>query len=179
MRLLIESKHDIIAFAGLAICGLTAAAIGSRRGERVAALEAARRELDLLHGALEAALDSGTTGTRVEPILRAAREALPLAGAVVRDVSGSIVAVTSPAYAAHPEPATIFDGDTLHSPGATARSLPEPGAAFPVAGARLALRAGGRQVGWLDVWGDGRDAGLRPRRTLTHVAVVLALVLQG
>ena len=34
LSLRIEEKHDLIAFLGLALCGLVAAALGSRRGGR-------------------------------------------------------------------------------------------------------------------------------------------------
>ena len=34
LSLRIEQKHDLIAFAGLALCGLVAAALGSRHGRR-------------------------------------------------------------------------------------------------------------------------------------------------
>jgi K+-sensing histidine kinase KdpD len=34
LSLKIEEKHDLIAFLGLALCGLVAAALGSRRGAR-------------------------------------------------------------------------------------------------------------------------------------------------
>src|SRR5262245_51202763 len=77
MRLSIESKHDLYAFFGLAICGLVAAAIGAGRGERLAALAAARSDLELLHGTLENATESGPSGARLEATLRAAKEAWP------------------------------------------------------------------------------------------------------
>src|SRR4029079_14327922 len=38
MRLTIAEKHDVIAFVGLAVCGLIAAACGSDRGRASAAL---------------------------------------------------------------------------------------------------------------------------------------------
>src|SRR5262245_30842929 len=63
LRLSIEDKDDFIAFAGLALCGMVAAAIGSRRGERLAALRKARAEAGTLRAALEEAADAGTTGT--------------------------------------------------------------------------------------------------------------------
>jgi len=50
LRLTIHSKDDIVAFCGLAVCGLIAASFGSR-GKRVRALSEARKQLDLLHAA--------------------------------------------------------------------------------------------------------------------------------
>src|SRR5262249_10941744 len=96
MRLSIDDKHDLIAFAGLAICGLVAAAIGSRRGQRIASLRAAQSHVMLLQNALREAADAEPKETRLAQILRATLDALPLAGAVVRDASGTVLAATSP-----------------------------------------------------------------------------------
>jgi K+-sensing histidine kinase KdpD len=52
MQLTMYEKHDVIAVAGLTACGLIAAAFGTQRGRRTAALEAARTQLDLLHAVL-------------------------------------------------------------------------------------------------------------------------------
>jgi hypothetical protein len=35
----------------------------------------------------------------------------------------------------------------------------------------------GRQVGWLDVWGNGKPASAQARRTLSGVARLLAVIL--
>lgn len=48
LRLTIVDKHDIIAFVGLGVCGLIAAALGSQRGKRVASLASARKQLEML-----------------------------------------------------------------------------------------------------------------------------------
>lgn len=52
LRLTIQDKHDIIAFVGLAVCGLIAASLGSQRGESIATLRSSRQHLDLYHSAL-------------------------------------------------------------------------------------------------------------------------------
>ena len=179
LHLAIEDKHDMIAFAGLAICGLVAAAIGSRRGERIAALAAARADLELVHAASEAVAAPGPAGACVSEVLRAAREALPLVGTLVRDPAGSVVATTSPALANRPMPATILDGETLLPAGTSLGAVPHRGLALPAEGGRVSLTIGGRQVGWLDLWGDGRPVALESRRTLAAVARLLATRLQG
>ncbi len=53
LRLTIVDKHDIVAFLGLGVCGLIAAALGSQRGRRTASLKSAMRQLDLLNTAVE------------------------------------------------------------------------------------------------------------------------------
>jgi len=174
MRLSIESKHDLIAFGGLAVCGLVAAAMGSRRGERLAALDAARVELNLLHVTAGEMVTAGPCRDRLTAMLRCAREALPLAAAVVRDTGGRIAAVATSDMAQRPVPATILDRDTLLPPGMSLGDLPRRGLALPGEGGRLVLETGGRQVGWLDLYGNGAAARLQARRTLAAVACLLA-----
>ena len=179
LRLSIEDKHDLIAFIGLALCGLVAAALGSRRGERIAALTAARADLDLLHAAAAAIVASGPVGNRLEAVLRGARGSLPVAGAAVRDTEGKIVAGSSTALAQRPSPGTVLEAETLLPPGMSIGDLPPRGLALPVDGGRLPLATGGRQVGWLDLWGNGAPASLQARRTLAAVARLLASMLEG
>ena len=79
LRLSIDDKHDIIAFVGLAACGLIAAALGAPRRSRIAARETARRQLDLLH-AVVAQLDrAATLEARLADVLKACRGVLPVA----------------------------------------------------------------------------------------------------
>jgi K+-sensing histidine kinase KdpD len=179
LRLSIEDKHDLIAFVGLALCGLVAAALGSRRGERIAALTAARADLDLLHTTTEALAASGPIGDRLEEALRGARESLPLAGAVVRNATGKVVAGSDSALAQRPAPATILELEALLPPGMSIGDFPHRGLALPGDGGRLPLETGGRQVGWLDLWGNGAPASLQARRTLAAVARLLASMLEG
>jgi len=178
LRLSIEGKHDLIASAGLAVCGLVAAAIGSRRGERSAALDAAVSDLDLLHGALAEIAGPGPVEDRLAAVLRDAREALPLAGAVLRDADGKAVAASSPGFAEHADPATVLDRDTLLPPGMSIGELSHRDLALPRDGGRLPLETGGRQVGWLDLWGDGSPASLQARRTIATVARLMASMLE-
>ena len=171
MRLSIADKHDVIAFVGLTVCGLIAAAVGSQRGERVAALRASSEQLGLVHSGLEQ-IEKGVPG-----------------------ISASSGCSTPPAACSRsPPPSSAIPGGTSWRPpnGLTAcRCPPEPrpgraGGApgpersrqpLPQEGARVALVAGGRQVGWLDVWGTGRSASPQARRTLSGVARLLAVIL--
>src|SRR5262245_9807169 len=58
LRLAIEDKHDLLAFFGLAVCGLIAAALASHRSQRLAELSAANRHA-LLLGCLLWPADAG------------------------------------------------------------------------------------------------------------------------
>lgn len=178
LRLSIDGKHDIIAFAGLAVCGLVAAAIGARRGERNAALDAARAHLDLLHAALTETAGPGPLETRLAEMLRDAQEALPLSGAVLRDTAGRTVSASNPGLAERPAPATMLDRETLLPPGMSIGDLPRRGLALARDGGRLPLETGGRPVGWLDLWGNGRPATLQARRTLATMARLLASMME-
>jgi K+-sensing histidine kinase KdpD len=172
MRLAIADKHDLIAFVGLTVCGLIAAAVGSRRGEWVTSLRASREQLELVHSGLEQLEKGVATDVGLTRVLDASRGVLPLAAAVVRDTRGNLVAATERAHGM-PVPARSLGLDALTAPAAPDRS----GQPLPQEGARLTLVAGGRQVGWLDVWGNGKPASAQARRTLSGVARLLAVIL--
>ncbi len=172
LRLSIADKHDVIAFLGLTVCGLIAAAVGSQRGERVTSRRASREQLELVHSGLEQLEKGVPTDLALTRVLDASRGVLPLAAAVVRDIRGNVVAATERAHGM-PVPARSLGLDALAAPAAPDRS----GQPLPQEGARLALVAGGRQVGWLDVWGNGKPASAEARRTLSGVARLLAVVL--
>jgi K+-sensing histidine kinase KdpD len=172
LRLAIADKHDLIAFVGLTVCGLIAAAVGSQRGERVRSLRASREQLELVHSGLEQLEKGVATDLGLTRVLDSSRGVLPLAAAVVRDTRGNLVAATERAHGM-PVPARNLGLDTLEAPGAPGRS----GQPLPEEGARLPLVAGGRQVGWLDLWGNGKPASAQARRTLAGVARLLAVIL--
>ena len=172
LRLSIADKHDLIAFLGLTVCGLIAAAVGSQRGARVRSLGACRQQLDLVHVGLEQLERGLATDLGLTRVIDASRRVLPLAAAVVRDTPGNLLAATERAHGM-PVPAQSLGLDALAAPAAPDRS----GQPLPQEGARLALVAGGRQVGWLDVWGNGKPATAQARRTLSGVARLLALIL--
>ena len=172
LRLSIADKHDLIAFLGLTVCGLITAAVGSQRGSRVRSLRASRQQLDLVHVGLEQLERGLATDLGLTRVIDASRRVLPLAAAVVRDTPGNLLAATERAHGM-PVPAQSLGLDALAAPAAPDRS----GQPLPQEGARLALVAGGRQVGWLDVWGNGKPATAQARRTLSGVARVLAVIL--
>jgi len=176
LRLSIESKNDVIAFVGLTACGLVAAAVGSHRSERAETLRVARRHLDLLHVAGNQVNSGVPLDVALPRILAASRAALPLTAAVIRDGRGNTLAATEHSHAM-PVPTRILPSDTL-APAATAEPERRGGGdPLPREGARLALVAGNHQVGWLDVWGNGRRAGGLSRRVLWDLAGLLAVLL--
>jgi hypothetical protein len=174
MRLSIADKHDVIAFVGLTVCGLIAAALGSQRGERVAALRASREQLGLVHCGLEQLEKGIPADLGLKRVLDASWGVLPLAAAVVRDARGNLLAATERAHGM-PVPTRSLEWDALAAPAAADRSRQ----GLPREGARLALVTGGRPVGWLDVWGNGKPAGAQARLTLSGVARLLAVILAG
>ena len=177
LSLRIEGKHDIIAFVGLAVCGLVAAALGSRRGERVAALSATRAQLDLVHSALGQLEEAGPLESRLAEVLRVSRDSLPLAGAVIRDLQGNAMASSGIAPAPRPSPAQVLQPVTLLPRGTSQGALPPGGLPLPPEGGRLELAVGDRPIGWLELWGNGEPADLHDRRALADVARLLTFMM--
>jgi hypothetical protein len=177
LRLAIDDKHDVLAFVGLCVCGFIAASLGSPSGERVAALKAARRNRDLLHGVLRDSHASASVEPPLARLVHASREALPLSGAVVRDAAGRLVASSAPGDGLRSEPSAVLPPGSLF--GAEIRELEDErhALALPEDGVRVALAMGSRPIGCLDVWGDGRAASAEQRRTLSDIAQLAALLL--
>jgi hypothetical protein len=176
LRLSIEDNHDVIAFLGLAVCGLVAAALGSDRGARLARLSAVERSRDAVREVLRVWDPAGPLEPQLAAALRAAREAAPIAGAAVRDEQGRLLASAQPADGARPAPATLLRPDSLFP------EAPESGQApwsfaLPAEGGRIVLAPGGRRVGTLDVWGDGSATDGERRSALADVARLVGLLL--
>ena len=102
LTLEIAGKHDLIAFVGLAVCGLVAAGLGAKRGERRADLREMRRHRDLLRTALVELDAREALDYRVKSLLDACRSVLPLSAMVLRDGGNQVVAA-SPTAKAVPE----------------------------------------------------------------------------
>jgi Domain of unknown function (DUF4118) len=165
LRLTIHSKNDIVAFCGLAVCGLIAASFGSR-GKRMRALSEARKQLDLFHAAGRELELAGPIEARLTRVLDAARGVFPLSAAVVRDVHGRVLAASDRGHASRPIPQRALD------PGAKVL-LPEEGI-------RVALVVSNSPVGVLDIWGNGRTTSLSTARAVSDLArLVAALVASG
>jgi Domain of unknown function (DUF4118) len=177
LRLSIEDKHDVIAFCGLAVCGLIAASLGSKRGERIATLRTVETHRDLLRSALREWHGDAPLAPQATRILAAAREAFPLAGIVLRDARGQTVASSDPADERRAEPDAGLDAETLLVRGPE-RSEPHAwDVPLPEAGGRIALVSGTQAVGCLDVWGSGAPASAEARRALADLSRLIAILL--
>lgn len=178
LKLSIAGKHDVIAFVGLMFCGLSVAALGSTRARQIADLKVTRKHRELLNSALGELSSPGPVEAQLTRILHAARTVLPLAALAVRDGGGHLVAGTAGTQS-RSVPELILQPDLL-LPGMP-RAIARLGdVSLPVEGARLALVAANRQVGWLDLWGNRVPVSTELRRTLADVArVVAALLLPG
>jgi K+-sensing histidine kinase KdpD len=161
LTLAIHGRDDLIAFLGLAGCGLFAAGLAAHRADKIATLTAARKHRDLLHAALSGLDPAAALEPQLTHALRTARDAVPLAAVVVRDTHDRVLAGASAADTLRPVPA--------------AELRPGP---LPEQGARIRLVAGAGRVGWLDVWGAG-GGGAEAQEALADLARLAALLLAG
>lgn len=174
LHLAIRDKQDLIAFFGLAACGLLAAAFASVHGRSTRALS--RQQLELLRTTVAELPQSGPLASRLERILVAARQSFPLAAAVVRGPGDELLAATAGA-GTRPLPGAELEPERLSVPAPAGSASGGPGAPLPAEGARVALVVGQRRVGWLDLYGDGSAASLESRQALAAVARAMAALL--
>lgn len=175
LRLTIKGIHDIIAFAGLTVCGLLVAAFSSQRGAKATELSSAREQLDVLHTAISNLTSATQLESQLGNLLDAARGCAPLAAAAVRNESNAVLAAFAPRKAIMPVPVLVLSPRTLFPKDAgpdSPQNLP-----FPNEGARVPLVIRNRQFGWLDLWGNGVPATAEMRRTLSDVALLVTLLL--
>lgn len=175
LRLAMHEKNDLVAFVGLAACGLLAAFLGTPRRER----HGMRRRADLLHRALLLVESGGPAGARVRQVAEAAVAALPLAAVFVRDNAGLLVGGFGKPSLEAMVPADVMSPTTLSA--ARAAVLEWRGQVPPLAekGVRLPLIAGARCRGWLDLWAGGRPSARAEWQTAVALAGVLAAILQA
>ena len=173
LHLAIHDKDDVIAFLGLALCGVLAATLGSPRRERLLA----SRRLALLQAALREGTAAGPVDSGLQQIVDTARGAFPLAAIVVRDGGGRLLARSGSVGDAASAPAPAENPAAL---AATAERWDwREGAPLPATGVRLPLVAAARQVGWVDLWGDGRPAGNDARRALAALVGAVSMVIDA
>lgn len=176
LSLQIEGKDDLIAFAGLGVCGLIAAALGSERGKRITGSEGARKHLDLLRTALAELQGGSALGPRLSRVLHSAAKTIPLAAAVVRDERGYLVASSERADEMRPVPDSVLVPDTLLPADADPRAL-DRDQALPRAGGRIALGCPDLPCAFLDVWGNRTPVDASSRRALSDLARLVSLFL--
>ncbi len=162
LKLAIQDKDDLIAFAGLTVCGLVAAAFAARRGEGIRA----QRQLQLLRSVLRRLDQPVPLESRVAGALDDCHQRLPVAGIRVRDLQDRVIGRVGRTSSAR---STLqLDLEMLQT---------EPALSLPLDGALIALSMEGQQVGWLEVWGAGVRSGLETRQTLAAIAHALAAAL--
>lgn len=177
LRLEIASKDDLIAFLGLAVSGLIAAAFGSQRGEGLAALRRARAHRDVIHSILRRLEDADPAERVLTEIASVLRVAFPLSAVVVRSERGQVVAFSGATLPA--APAHLLRSDDLssgtESPDAP-RGRPLP---FPPDGGRLDLYFRNRPTGTLEIWGNGAAALPEERQALKDAARIVGAIMGG
>lgn len=176
LQLTIEGKHDVIAFLGLAACGLVAAAFSSRRRRMIALLRVERRQLDLLCAALSRLETGGPIELVLTQVLDSTRTALTLPALAVRDEHDRIIAA-SPVGHGPRVPARLLRPDTLLPEENAPRVVPGPGLPLPDDGGRIPLVVRGRRVGWLDVWGSSARVSTDARHTLSAIGRLAGVML--
>jgi K+-sensing histidine kinase KdpD len=170
LKLTISSKHDVIAFCGLAICGVLVATLSSRRARNQQALRTARAHLDLLHAGVREMDEASAAKPGVEGLVDALRRVALLSAVAVRDEKGRLLASSG-------------DGAARTTPHETLRPeellvvLPGPLRILPPEGNRISLKVGTRPVGSLDVWGTGPPLSVDAGRLLSDLAILLGLLL--
>jgi K+-sensing histidine kinase KdpD len=174
LSLRIAENHDLIAFGGLALCGLVAASLGS--GHRIASLQERNAHARLVEGCLAELEGAGPLESVLAQLLGQTCQVLAVKALVVRDGSGRVVAAAPHRAGLEAVPAEILEPDTLIKRG-TERERLRGSPPLPPAGARIAIVNHQRQEGWLDLWGDGAPATAASRRTLTAVARVAGVLL--
>jgi Domain of unknown function (DUF4118) len=177
LRLTIYDKHDVIAFLGVAGCGLVAALLASRRREEIREMREARRHLMFLRAALGQAESSGGFDHRLAVLLAASRGLFPVARAVVRDMDDDVVAAAPQGADLAEVPAEILELEPGSRLADVTRTWLSVGPALPARGGRLELIFDDRRRGWLDLWGDARPLTGESRRGLCDLARLLALLL--
>lgn len=177
LSLTIMDKHDIIAFAGLTLCGILVAALSSGRAKQATELESAREQLDLLYSTVVGLESAETIESRIGRLLDAARDACPLAAAAIRDEQNSILVAFDRKRASRPLPVQVLSPLTLLPRGTDLDKLAPNDLPLPQEGARVPLVAQGRQVGWFDLWGNGAPASAESRRTIAVFTALLTMLL--
>jgi K+-sensing histidine kinase KdpD len=169
-----SDKHDALAFSGLVICGLTVAGFRSLRTRRVPPPTEEALHLDLLRTVAERLGSREPAADALVASLQEVVRALPLAGVAVRSAAGALIA-SQGRVAAPPE--ELLQGNAWHTVDEEGPRVVGPTLPLPAGGARLPLQFRERQVGWLEVWGDGAPASADARRTLVDVGRLIAAVL--
>ncbi len=171
LNLAINKTDDVVAFFALAVCGLIAAAFGSRR-ERL--LEAASRaDRELLN--LTRFIGRARSGRAPAGLLQDLRTDFGLGGLVLRDGQGRLLAAAPDTAGVLSPPPLALTADTLFATGDEAVRFGSKGMRLPEGGGRLTLQTARGPV-TLDLW-EGNEEGFTSdeSRTLAIATSILAL----
>jgi len=174
LHLAIHGKDDVIAFVSLVFFGVLAATLGSSRRSRLAIW----RQLGVLQGAATRGADGGPAEPRLQTVTDAALATFPLAAVVVRDPGNRLLARSGNREKSTLVPHLVESPQDLVSTPPH-REWRDGGTPLPDSGLRVPLMAAGRQLGWLDLWGDGRPLSRDARRVLAALAAVLGLTIDA
>ena len=171
LALTISKTDDVIAFVGLVVCGLIAAAFGRQRARVSEAAVRTQKEL----GVLKAVVEKLDAGAPLDAVLDDLRWAFKLGAVVLRDADERVLAVAPPGSAPGDIPEVSLMPDTLMPSADSWHELGVRGFRLPPMGGRLRLQTDRGSVS-LDLWeGDARGLDLDERRTLSIAASMLAL----
>ena len=170
MSLEIHKQGDLGAFLALAVCGLIAAAFGSRRVRTAEQVTRTRGDLEVL-GRISASLAARAP---TEEVLEELRRSFGLGGLVLRRADEHLIAAAPASQADLPPPSTELEPTTMAPAGSGVHRLGRTGFRFPEGGGRLPLP--GREPLVLDLW-EGNTEGLTldERRALAVSATMIAL----
>jgi hypothetical protein len=171
LTLMIHRPEDVVAFLGLAVCGLVAAAFGRRRARTAEQVAVARQDLD----AVEQAAEGLARGEPLADVLEGVRRAFRLEGLVLRGADGRPVAAAPPGYEARSAPTARLEPRSLLAPGEARPRIGRRGLRLPESGGRLSLGAG-PGASSLDLWeGDPDGLSVDDCRALAITAAMLGL----
>jgi hypothetical protein len=171
LSLTIDKPDDVVAFVALAVCGLIAAAFGTRRERLSEATARAAQERDVLRRLV----DQVRAGADLDRMLEDLRSALGFRVLVLRDEGGRILASAPTGEAPGGSRPVEFELDSLLPSGETRYRFGTRGLRVPEGGGRLRLETDRGRLS-LDIWeGDTRGLGLDQWRTLSIAASILGL----
>jgi K+-sensing histidine kinase KdpD len=173
LTLAISKIDDLIAFLAMIVCGLIAAAFGSRRERLAEAASRTRRDLQILRHVLEPLQTEGS----LEGAVNEVRRAFGLGRLVLRDVDGRVAAVTPTGADAPAWAEAELNHETLFAAQETRHRFGIRGLRLPEGGGRLRLPTE-RGVVTLDLWeGDAQGLDHDARQALAVAASILSIAL--
>jgi hypothetical protein len=175
LTMVIHRPDDVVAFVGLAVCGLVAAAFGRRRAWTAERATVVRQDLD----AVERVAEGLAGGKPLADVLEGLRRAFRLGGLVLRGADGRPIAAAPPGYGARAAPSARLDPRSLLATGEAVTRIGRRGLRLPDDGGQLPVGPGPRAIS-LDLWeGDPDGLSVDDCRALAVAAVLLGLARQG